>query len=159
MLEYQFESVLYQFQPRLADGMRLIVATGGFRRSPVMGDVQIKIVSLAAARQGGDGMTVNIDGEAWVDGLRYLAARQVIPLVDLALPRMLEANDIEELKLDPGKVADEFAKTTVEHARASGIVEAPEGHEFWAALRRYCGQSFYVGWFAGRTFGGRGGGR
>jgi hypothetical protein len=109
------------------------------QRALPTGGVQLALVPHDRAR-----VLVNVPWLSWVAGLRYLALHGVVPIAELALP------GVGLGEVDPGKMADDFARGTVEHLRTRRLIDAPPNHEFWPALRRVAGESFYVGWFAAR---------
>jgi len=139
----------YQFIT-LAEEPRLVVATGHMRSLPV-GDsdgVQLQI-ALRGEEPDGKGerplLVVNIRRAQWLDGCRYLAANGVLPVAEMALPCAELPDDA-----DPGRLAEAYARQTIETTMHNHVIEAPENHAIWSQLRRFTGQGFVVGWFAAR---------
>ena len=117
----------------------MVVATGHFRRPPRTTPDELQVqLCLPRAEEWS---VVNIRPEVWLDGCRYLAANELLPIAELALPAVSLVDEV-----DPGKLADEYALQAIEHARSANLM--PDGYQVYQLARRLAGQGFYVGWFA-----------
>jgi hypothetical protein len=148
------KTMRYQFVTAAAQP-RIVVLTGNFRQPPALAEAALSPtgVQLSIAHRGGAATIADLTLEQWLDGVRYLAAHELIPIAELAMPGGVAFVG----EVDPGRLADDFARSAAEHLATSRAIEAPENHALWSQIRKLAAQGFYVGWFASARL--RGGAR